>query len=92
MRRIFGIGMVLLVSSVLMAGPSFAQIGFGIKAGLNIADLNDLKAIDTIDELEQESKTGLWVGSISSSHWVSLGFRLKACILSRVPRGIRTMA
>ncbi len=63
MRRIFGIGLVLLVSSVLMAGPAAAQMGFGIKGGLNIASLNDLKSIDTIDQLEQESKTG-FVGGV----------------------------
>ncbi len=58
MRRIFAIGMALALCSILVAGPAAAQMGFGIKGGLNIADLNDLKAIDSIDDLEQESKTG----------------------------------
>ncbi len=63
MGRIFGIGLVIVVCSVLMAGPATALVGFGIKGGLNVADLNDLKTIDTIEQLEQESKTGFVGGA-----------------------------
>lgn len=58
MRRIFAFGMALTLCSMVMAGPAAAIIGFGIKGGLNIADLSELESIDTVDELEQESKTG----------------------------------
>ncbi len=63
MRRVSGLGLLLLVCGVLVAGPASAQMGFGIKAGLNLADISDLETIDTIDELEQESKSG-FVGGI----------------------------
>ena len=63
MRRIFAIGMTLALCSILLAGPATAQIGFGIKGGLNIADLSDLESIDSIDDLESESKTGLVGGA-----------------------------
>jgi len=59
-RRIFTIGMALALCSMLLAGPAAAQLGFGfgVKGGLNVAELNDLKAMDSVDQLESESKTG----------------------------------
>jgi len=63
MRRIFGLGLVLSVCCVLVAGPATAQMGFGIKAGLNLADISDLETVDTIDELEQEATTGFVGGA-----------------------------
>ncbi len=58
MRRIFAFGMALALCSMMMAGPAAAIVGFGIKGGLNIADLSELESIDTVDQLEQESKSG----------------------------------
>ena len=59
MRRIFSLGMALALCGMLLAGSASAQIGFGVKAGLNIVGLNDLEAINSLDQLESESKTGL---------------------------------
>lgn len=63
MRRVLTIGMALVLCSVMLAGPAAAQMGFGVKGGLNIADLSDLEAIDSLDQLETESKTGFVGGA-----------------------------
>ncbi len=63
MRRIFGMGLTLAFCSILVAAPASAQIGFGIKAGLNVANLEDLKTIDTAEELEKEAMTGFVGGA-----------------------------
>ncbi len=63
MRRVFAVGMVLALGVVLMAGPAVAQMGFGIKGGLNFAEFSDIETIDTLDELETESKSD-FVGGV----------------------------
>lgn len=57
MRRIFTTAMALVLCLVFVAGPAAAQVGFGIKGGLNFAEFGDIETIDTLDELESESKT-----------------------------------
>ncbi len=57
MRRIFATGMALALCSLFLAGPALAQMGFGIKGGLNFSELSDIETIDTLDQLESESKT-----------------------------------
>ncbi|MCP4293805.1 MAG: PorT family protein [bacterium] len=63
MRKMIATGLVVVLSALLMGAPVWAGPSFGIKAGINIADLNDLETIESIDELEQEAKTG-FVGGV----------------------------
>ena len=57
MRRMFAAGMALVLCLVFVVGPAAAQMGFGIKGGLNFAELSDVETVDTLDKLESESKT-----------------------------------
>ncbi len=65
MRKFLGIGCVLVLCLAWVPTPASAQLGlgFGVKAGLNIADLKDLEAIDTLDALENEAQTGFVGGA-----------------------------
>jgi len=56
MRRIFTAALLLVLCGVFVA-PASAQMGFGVKGGLNFSEFGSLKTIDTLDELESESKT-----------------------------------
>ena len=46
----------LLAAGTVLAVPGVPGPSFGVKAGLNFADLDKLEAIDTSDELETEAK------------------------------------
>jgi len=63
MRKFMGIGGAVALVLLVMAAPASAQLGFGVKAGLNIAKLSDLETIETLDELENEAKTGFVGGA-----------------------------
>lgn len=63
MRKLLWTALAVALCGILLVGSANAQMGFGVKAGLNMADLQDLKAIDTIDKLENESKTGFVGGA-----------------------------
>jgi Outer membrane protein beta-barrel domain len=58
LRRTTEFWLVMAILGLLVATPAAAQMGFGIKGGLNVADLSDLKTVDTWEEFENESKTG----------------------------------
>lgn len=63
MHRNIGMILTLALCGLLLAAPASAQIGFGIKAGLNIANLEDLETIDSTEELEKEANTGFVGGA-----------------------------
>ncbi len=63
MQRKFGLGIVLVLVGMMLAGPASAQLGFGVKGGLNVADLKDLETVDTLDKFEKESQTGFVGGA-----------------------------
>lgn len=66
MRKFLGIGWTLVLGLALTAAtPASAMLGFGfgVKAGLNIADLGALESIDSIDDLENEAQTGFVGGA-----------------------------
>jgi len=46
-----------------MAQPGVPSVGFGLKAGLNVAKLSDLQAVETIEDVKDEAKTG-FVGGV----------------------------
>ena len=51
-----------LFLTLILAGPAFAQVGIGLKAGLNFADLKDVEHLDSIDSIHNETKTGYILG------------------------------
>ncbi|PID81930.1 hypothetical protein CSB20_00420 [bacterium DOLZORAL124_64_63] len=58
-----GIGGAMALVLLVMAAPASAQLGYGLKVGLNIANLNDLESIDSLDRLEHEAVTGFVGGA-----------------------------
>lgn len=63
-RKAFALAVLstLVALSTLTAGPACAQVAIGLKAGLNFADLQDIRSLDSVDQIENETKHGFVVG------------------------------
>jgi hypothetical protein len=55
-------GGILILALLATVGPAAAQVGIGLKAGLNFADLQDVESLDSIDRIENETKHGFVLG------------------------------
>lgn len=53
----------VLLLMVMVAPATMAQMSFGIKGGLNIADLKDLEGLDSVESVTTESETGFIGGA-----------------------------
>lgn len=62
MRTAGTTGLMLILLTCLLAGPAAAQVGIGLKAGLNFADLGDLENLDSVDSIKNETKNGYVLG------------------------------
>jgi len=65
MRKTTLSALFAIMLMMLLAPATWAQTGvsFGVKAGLNIADIKDLEEVDTVDEVTSEGKTGFIGGA-----------------------------